>query len=251
MSREHLAAAVDAHVAGVVDELTTPHLRDEQRLQQAARGGFGGLAGSGAAAGGETDSLWPQLAARLPRLAELVASVAAAEAEAAATLLARAERDHQALGARFDDGRDPGPLTAIALGLSDPHNGRQSVAVLTFASGLRVICKPRSVAMEAGLATTAAWLRARTDLDLPPLPAVLERDGYGWCELIEPRACADAAEVTLHYRRLGALAGLLGALGATDCHAENFVARGSQPLLVDAETLLHPRMLASPGFTLR
>lgn len=83
------------------------------------------------------------------------------------------------------------------------------------------------------------------------MPAVLERDGYGWCELVEPRPCADAAEVALHYRRLGALAGLLGALGTTDCHAENFVARGSQPLLVDAETLLHPRMLASPRFTLR
>lgn len=243
LGAESALGGLDAHAAAVVEELTAPHLHDEQRLQQAARGGFGASPLS-------SDALWPQLAARLPRLTELVATVAEAEAAAAATLLACAERDRAALAARFGDGLDPGPLTAIAIGLSDPHNGRQSVAALTFASGLRVICKPRPVAMEAGLATTAAWLRARTGLDLPPLPAVLERDGYGWCELIEPRACADAAEVTLHFRRLGALAGLLGALGATDCHAENFVARGSQPLLVDAETLLHPRMLASPGFTL-
>lgn len=257
LGAEAALAGIDGHAAAVVEELIGPHLRDEQRLQQAARGGFGGLAGGGAASGRATggatdarDDLWPATAARLPRLEMLVATVAAAEADAAATLLARAERDRSALGARFGDGGDPGPLTAIALGLSDPHNGRQSVAALTFASGLRVICKPRPVAMEAGLAATIAWLRARTDLDLPPVPAVLERDGCGWCELVVPQPCADAAEVALHYRRLGALAGLLGALGATDCHAENFVARGPQPLLVDAETLLHPRMLASPRFTL-
>jgi lantibiotic modifying enzyme len=40
------------------------------------------------------------------------------------------------------------------------------------------------------------------------------------------------------------LLALVQALEGTDCHLENIVASGDQPVLVDAETLLHPRAAA-------
>ena len=192
---------------------------------------------------------WAGLFERLPSLESLLARVAELEVESAALLLARAAADAKQLAGRFGAGGEPGRLTHASLGLSDPHNGRRTVASLEFDGSVRVIYKPRPVAMEQGLSSTLDWLRRRARLDVPSGPDVLERDGYGWCEFVEHRACANREEVERYFWRLGVLAAVLAALGATDCHADNFIARGAEPVLVDAETLLHPRLLASPGFS--
>lgn len=246
---------IRAHLARVLWRLLGPHVRDQGRLWRAGRPGGGWSADDATEDEGFAAYLggggWTALDARLPRLEPLVASVLAHEVAATAEVLARAAHDAPALGTGLGDGRDPGPLTGMAPGLSDPHHRRRYVAALSFAGGLRVVYKPRSVAMEAGLAATLDWLRAYGPLDLPGGLDVLERDGYGWCAFVEGRACASRDEVGLHFRRLGSLAAVLAALATTDCHADNFVARGPDPMLVDAETLLHPRLLASPGFSLR
>ena len=39
------------------------------------------------------------------------------------------------------------------------------------------------------------------------------------------------------------LLAVLHALGATDVHRENLVAAGDRPVLVDAETVMHPQLL--------
>jgi lantibiotic modifying enzyme len=255
---EHLGgsaalAGVRAHFDAVVWQLLGGHVRDQSRLWQAARpSALGRPAIDGAPFGSYMrDHGWTALLDRLPRLEPLVASVARSEVEATATLLARAVRDRDALAERFGDEVRPGTLVDIWLGLSDPHNRRRTVAALSFAGGARVVYKPRPVAMEHGLASTIDWLRCRAGLDLPAGPSVLERDGYGWCAFVQRQPCERREDVDLYFRRLGTLAGVLAALAATDCHADNFIARGAEPVLVDAETLLHPRLLASPGFSLR
>jgi lantibiotic modifying enzyme len=246
-------AGIRAHFDAVAWQLLGGHVRDQTRIWQAARPSIlGGPAINGAPFGSYMrDHGWTALLDRLPRLEPLVSSVARSEVEATATLLARAVRDRDALAERFGDGIRPGTLIDVSLGLSDPHNRRSSVAALSFMGGARVVYKPRPVAMEHGLASTIAWLRCQTGLDLPAGPAVLERDGYGWCAFVQRRPCARREDCNLYFRRLGTLAGVLAALAATDCHADNFIARGAEPILVDAETLLHPRLLASPGFSLR
>jgi len=245
-------AQIHAHFVTTLWRLLGPHLRDQGRLWRATRpGAASDVTGDPAFATYLEEDGWAALHARLPRLEPLVAGIVDREVAATAEVLDRAARDAAALAARFGDGTPLGPLTALALGRSDPHHGRRTVAALTFAGGSRVIYKPRSVALETALGATLDWLREHGPLDLPGGPATLERDGYGWCRFVEGRACVGREEVDTHFRRLGALAAVLAALGATDCHADNFVAAGPDPVLVDAETLLHPRLLASPGFTLR
>lgn len=248
--------AIRAHFLHAMWQLLGSHVRDQSRIWQASRPvapgspGQPAVDGAGFAAYMRADGGTAMLE-RLPGLEPLVASVARLEVQATATLLARAAGDADALGAQFGGDRHLGPLIDASLGLSDPHNRRSAVAALSFAGGVHVVCKPRPVAMERGLSSAVDWLRLRSGLDLPAGLAVLERDGYGWCEFVQRRPCARREDVDLYFRRLGVLAGVLEALAATDCHADNFIARGAEPILVDAETLLHPRMLASPGFSLR
>lgn len=253
-------AGIGSHFEDVLWQLLGAHARDQGRIWQASRPGFGAgwaiehaVASTEFAAHMRHDG-WGALLERLPRLEALVCEVVALEISATSILLSRAARDAPTLAGRFGSGGggggDPGPLSGVSLGLSDPHNGRRTVAALSFRAGLHVLYKPRPVAMEAGLSSTIDWLRRRGGLDLPAGLAVLPCAGYGWCEFVDGRPCSRAEDVDLYFRRLGALAVVLGALAATDCHAENFIARGAEPVLVDGETLLHPRMLASPTFSL-
>ena len=162
-------------------------------------------------------------------------------------LEARVTRDRVAIGRWRGDGGDPGPLTDVHGGLSDPHNGGLTVARLRFADGSTLFYKPRPVAMEWRMVDIAAWVAAH-DPDLAPrVPATLERDGYGYCEAIAARAPCDPAQTSEFHERLGSLTALLAQLDATDCHRANIIGCGVHPVLVDAETLLHPRIGTTPA----
>jgi len=155
-------------------------------------------------------------------------------------LFARFLADRAEIIRTFSPDRDPGPLCGLATGLGDRHHGGRTVARATFAGGLRLIYKPRSLALDRRFQNLLTWLDARGDH--PPLPrlVILDRGSHGWMELVEPRACTSRDEVERFYLRQGACLALLHALGATDFHRENLIARGEHPVLVDLETLFQP-----------
>lgn len=143
-------------------------------------------------------------------------------------------------------GRPLGRLAA-ASGAGDSHGGGRSVLVLRFDGGARVVYKPRSMAADAAFRELVEGLNA-AGLD-PALRAgrVLERDGYGWAEFMAHAPCEDAAQVSRFYRRQGAWIAVLHALGCTDMHSENLIASGEHPVIVDLETLFHPRLAPLPA----
>lgn len=159
--------------------------------------------------------------------------------DAAAEMLARLALDRAALAETF--GREAGPLSSADFGLSDPHHGRRRAARLVFASGLRVIYKPRPVGGERGLDTLIGWLAAR-GIE-PPLRRVpvLDRRTYGWMADVQQEAFSTREEVREYFRRAGALLCLMHLLRARDLHWENVVATRDGPVVVDAELLLQPR----------
>lgn len=59
-------------------------------------------------------------------------------------------------------------------------------------------------------------------------------------EWIEHEPCTDEAAVERYYRRAGALTGIAYLLEFTDCQFENLLVAGEHPVLVDAETVMHP-----------
>jgi type 2 lantibiotic biosynthesis protein LanM len=177
-------------------------------------------------------------------LARVLTTTAELWAAATAELLRRFDADESLLRSAFGL---RGDVSSVTTSLSDPHRGMRSVTVLALDSGQRVVYKPRSLALEADwnallgrLGALGAPVRLREF-------RVLDRGDYGWAEYVESAPCQSAEAATRYFTRAGALLALVRTLGGTDCHADNLVAAGEHPVLVDGETLFAPRLWGPTG----
>ena len=161
-------------------------------------------------------------------------------ADTSLEFLRRLCADWQAILAAFSPDSDPGVLAGVKAGLGDTHRGGRSVLIAQFGSGLQVVYKPRSLAVDVQFQGLLAWLNARGDHPPFRMLKVLERGPYGWVEFVTADHCASPAEVRRFYERQGGYLALLYALGAADFHFENLIAAGEHPVLIDLESLLHP-----------
>ena len=118
---------------------------------------------------------------------------------------------------------------------------------LVFPGGQRVIYKPKGLGLEAAYNRLVAWLAEQGAPVRLRAIQVVDRAAYGWAQFVEPAGCASRLDVAGYYRRAGALLCLVHLLEGTDCHLENIVAAGVDPVLVDAETLLHHRVGRAPS----
>jgi type 2 lantibiotic biosynthesis protein LanM len=160
--------------------------------------------------------------------------------EASAVFAGRLSADLDAIRDTFSPGRELGTVVAVRSGLGDRHRGWATVTSVRWASGLQVVYKPRPVAADVHFQQLLGWLNGRgLPLSFRTL-TYLARDGYGWAEFVRPQPCAADGELHDFYRRQGGLLALLHVLHATDFHAENLIAAGAQPVLVDLESLFEP-----------
>lgn len=157
-------------------------------------------------------------------------------------LLSHLCADWQQICATFASETAPDLLVEAHIGAGDTHRGGKSVAILTFQSGFRLVYKPRSLALDLHFQELLLWLNARGSH--PPFQtfSMLERGSYGWSAFIQARECPSEAEVRRFYQRQGAYLALLYVLDASDLHAENIIAQGEHPMLIDLEALFHPRV---------
>ena len=146
-----------------------------------------------------------------------------------------------------------GRIASISAGLSDPHDDSRCVLSMTFEDGSQLIYKPRDLTVDLAFENLLNWLEQRgLPLSLK-MPQVLNCGNYGWVEYIKADPCPDTDAVDRYYRRAGQLLALLYGLGAIDFHYENIIAHGEYPVLIDCETVLHPRLnittreMATPG----
>jgi type 2 lantibiotic biosynthesis protein LanM len=149
--------------------------------------------------------------------------------------------DWEAIRTGFTAQADPGVLVALDGAVGDRHRGGRSVLVASFGSGFRVVYKPKSLAVDVHFQELLTWLNHRGDHPAFRTLRVLDRGTYGWVEFVAAQGCASSEEVRRFYRRQGGYLALLYALEATDIHFENLIAAGEHPVLIDLETLFHPR----------
>lgn len=166
--------------------------------------------------------------------------------EASLEVLDHLAADWADLVAAFFGGNNPGPLSSLGGGAGDRHRGGREVRILSFTGGGKLVYKPRPLAVDIHFQEILAWLNEKLNErgDHPAFRTlrVLDRGDHGWVEFVEAGGCAAAGEVALYHQRLGGLLALLYALEATDFHYENLIAAGDQPVLVDLESLFHPRV---------
>jgi type 2 lantibiotic biosynthesis protein LanM len=171
-------------------------------------------------------------------LARLVATTMDFWVEEKAEFLQRLASDLSTIQENFSE--DTGQVVAIQLNLSDSHNQGRSVIALSFASGLKLIYKPRGLGLEAAYFQLLAWCNQQQVLLPFKLLKVIDCKTHGWMEYVEYLPCENEAAVQRYYQRAGMLLCLLYVLQGNDFHDENLIASGEHPVLIDLETLLHP-----------
>lgn len=155
--------------------------------------------------------------------------------------LERLCQDWEKIKLIFSPETDPGPLVALTGEVADSHRKGRQVLILEFTSGLKLVYKPKALALDLHFQELLAWLNQRSNFLPFRTLGLLDRGTYGWVEFIEAVECRTKAEVARFYRRQGGLLALLYTLEGTDIHYENLVAEGEHPVLIDLETLFHPR----------
>lgn len=139
----------------------------------------------------------------------------------------------------FNGGNSLGRLQNIKLGNGDTHNNGKTVATIDFGSQM-LIYKPRSFTMESAYEEFLKWINGT----IPGFSSLSTCKTYGirgagWMEFIRHSECETMEEVEEFYLKMGELLCLFYTLNSKDCHCENIIACGKQPILIDLETVLH------------
>lgn len=185
----------------------------------------------------------PGLLVGSPALARLLAVVATQWIDVVAELVGRLSADRAILARVAGRSALAWPVKGIDATLADHHDAGRTVLALTFSDGARVVYKPRAVGVQVDAARLLRWLTRRCGLlGGVRVPRTLSRNGYGWVRYVPHRDCRDLGAVASYYRRLGALLCLVHVLGGSDFHADNIVASGGFPFLLDAETIMQPSL---------
>lgn len=182
-------------------------------------------------------TFWRRLEGRYPNLTDRLRVVVDNRCAAAAALAERFAADRDTLAELLD--AEPGELRKADIGAGDSHRGGHAVTAVHCAGGT-VMYKPRPVAVDARLAELVTALTG-ADPDPIRVPRVLVRDGYGWAEHVTHRHCVDDAELRAFYRGLGHWLAVMRLVAGTDLHAENLIAAGPVPVVVDCESVFTPR----------
>jgi type 2 lantibiotic biosynthesis protein LanM len=116
------------------------------------------------------------------------------------------------------------------------------VIIARFEDGLKLVYKPRSIAVDVHFQQFLRWVNEKSASPQLRTLKLLPREDYGWVEFVQTAGCQVKEEVVRFYERQGAYLAILYVLEATDFHFENLLACGEHPVLVDLEALFHPRL---------
>lgn len=137
--------------------------------------------------------------------------------------------------------KDPGRIKKVSGSSSDRHNGGKSVHTVIFEDDSRIVYKPHHAVIDKAF---QGWVDelARTAGEAPFMfPKILDCTGgsfYGFVQAAPLEKREDAAE---YFRRAGFLMGAVYLLKGNDLHAENMIACGREPVIIDTETIIAPR----------
>ena len=172
-------------------------------------------------------------------LARLIGNTSLLWIETNAEFLRRLATDLSTIKNTFFANRAIGKIAELQPSLSDHHNGRRTVTILTFESGDKLVYKPKDFGIARAYFELLEWFNLQ-GIFLPfKSSLILERQGYGWIEFIKHLPCQDGAAASRFYQRAGILLCLMYFLQGVDCFYENIIANDEYPLLIDLEALMH------------
>jgi type 2 lantibiotic biosynthesis protein LanM len=189
-------------------------------------------------------SFWESLTPHYPTLLSRLDVLIRGRAAAASEFAGRFAADRGRLGMLIPGA---GELSRASFGAGDSHRGGRSVIVLEL-HDQRLIYKPRALGIDSAISAFLGQLYSSIPAaDRIRVPEVILCGAYGWSEFIPHRYCESAAELRTYYTRLGHWLALARFFGTTDLHAENLIACGPTPVVIDCETLFTPSQTVKPA----
>jgi type 2 lantibiotic biosynthesis protein LanM len=182
-------------------------------------------------------SLRAELFMKYPVLARLLTEVTRLWVEQVKLLLTRLSIDKPRFSQAFHVSEDLDPIVLLEDIPSDPHGGGKQVWKIVFANGLRLVYKPRSIAIEHHFQEMLVWLNSFAGIVDFQILSILDCGQYGWEEYVEKSPCNDRSGVARFYLRMGGYLALFYLLQGTDFHHGNLIAAGEYPIVLDLEGL--------------
>lgn len=178
--------------------------------------------------------------ARYPVLGQRIETVLRNSLEAYAEIFVAYAEDGTALTA---EGLVPAAetergLKKVVLTGSDPHNDNRQVVHVRLAGGTRLVYKPRALVSDRFVKDLyeAAGPYLKHSLTAC-IPASVTSGSHGWQEFVSSEPMESPDQPARYFYRFGALAAVLGSIGASDLHDENLLAHGENPCVIDTETM--------------
>lgn len=135
-----------------------------------------------------------------------------------------------------------GLINNIKQDCGDSHDGGRTVMLIEGHDGRQIVYKARSLALENGFQSLLSCVNKCGFSHPLRVTGVVDAGNHGWMEFVPSASCREPGELQALNYRLGGLMCLLSFLQTTDIHYDNLILAGDQPVIVDLETLLHPRI---------
>ncbi|GAA4414934.1 hypothetical protein GCM10023187_44990 [Nibrella viscosa] len=129
-------------------------------------------------------------------------------------------------------------IVDIDLCIGDMHNGEGTSSV-SLSDGTKLIYKPRNVGITHSYNSFINWVNCKVKADLKTFN-VLDCGGYGWIEFVNYEPVSSEDDLREYYYKAGVLLAVTLLLGSKDCHHENLIASGKNPVIIDHETIIQP-----------
>lgn len=126
----------------------------------------------------------------------------------------------------------------IDAGLGDGHSG-ESTTLITLSGGTKLIYKPRNIEASISYNLFIDWVNHKLTTNLKTIKCV-SCGSYGWLEFVPYVPVNSPDELEAYYYKAGILLAVVLLLGSKDCHYENVIATGNNPVIIDHETIVQP-----------
>lgn len=131
-------------------------------------------------------------------------------------------------------------IKEINFGAGDFHNG-YSTSIVELSDDHKIVFKPTKADISKSFFEFLNWINPQYNLGNYQYETV-SKEGYQWLEFVNHESSSSIEDVEIYYERAGFMLGVLYVLNASDFHHENVIARESNPVFIDHETIVQPQI---------
>jgi len=192
---------------------------------------------------------WVQRLAGFSGLSFVVGTALRQWRQNALEVTARLAADFEEIRKTLLADRSPGPLVSMTCDCGDRHNDGRAVAILAFASGNRLVYKPKDLRCSQIFLEAIHEINIRANLQFS-IRQMICRPAYAWEEYVPEVQSTTRHDAAVFFKSYGGLLRLLQFVEARDFWLDNLRVSGNAPIFIDLECILHPRLKRSSDMPL-